>query len=126
MNLREKIKADLAAALQELSVDGYQLTVDRIEVFRPDNSKHGDYSTNVALKIGGKSDQSPMEIAKKTKVAQPTVRQTLDKLMRLKKIERVGQGRSTNYRKIWMKKTILLSFKKLSAGPQHERGKHPF
>jgi len=43
---------------------------------------------------------TPMEIAKKTKIAQPTVRQTLDKLLRLKKIERVGQGRSTSYRKL--------------------------
>lgn len=43
---------------------------------------------------------TPMEIATKTKVAQPTVRQALDKLMRLKKIERIGQGRSTSYRKI--------------------------
>ncbi len=43
---------------------------------------------------------TPMEIAKKTKIAQPTVRQTLDKLMQLKKIERIGQGRSTSYRKI--------------------------
>ncbi|MEA3272533.1 MAG: Fic family protein [Patescibacteria group bacterium] len=43
---------------------------------------------------------TPMEIAKKTKVAQPTVRQALGKLMRLKKIERVGQGRSTSYRKL--------------------------
>jgi Fic family protein len=42
---------------------------------------------------------TPMEIAEKTKVAQPTVRQALDKLMRLKKVERVGQGRSTSYRK---------------------------
>ena len=43
---------------------------------------------------------APMEIAKKTKVAQPTVRQALDKLMRLKKIERIGQGRSTGYKKL--------------------------
>jgi Fic family protein len=43
---------------------------------------------------------TPMEIAKKTKVAQPTVRQALGKLMRLKKVERVGQGRSTSYKKI--------------------------
>jgi len=43
---------------------------------------------------------TPMEIAKKTKVLQPTVRQALNKLMRLKKIERIGQGRSTGYRKI--------------------------
>jgi DNA-binding GntR family transcriptional regulator len=41
-----------------------------------------------------------MEIAKNTKVAQPTVRQALNKLMRLKKVERVGQGRSTSYRKL--------------------------
>jgi Fic family protein len=43
---------------------------------------------------------TPMGIAKKTKVAQPTVRQSLNKLMRLKKVERVGQGRSTSYKKI--------------------------
>ena len=48
--------------------------------------------------IGGMA--TPMEIARKTKVAQPTVRQALDKLMRLKKIERVGQGRSTSYKKL--------------------------
>ncbi len=43
---------------------------------------------------------TPMKIAEKTKVAQPTVRQALDKLMKLKKIERVGQGRSTSYIKL--------------------------
>jgi DNA-binding GntR family transcriptional regulator len=43
---------------------------------------------------------TPMEIAKKTKIAQPTVRQALDKLMRLKRIERIGQGRSTGYRQL--------------------------
>jgi predicted HTH transcriptional regulator len=40
---------------------------------------------------------SPREISEKTKVAYPTVRQAIDKLMRLKKIERIGQGRSTSY-----------------------------
>lgn len=43
---------------------------------------------------------SPREISEKTKVAYPTVRQALDKLMRLKKVERLGQGRSTSYRKL--------------------------
>ena len=48
-----------------------------------------------------KVDKSaPLEIAEKTKVAYGTVRQALDKLMRLKKIERVGLGRSTRYRKV--------------------------
>jgi len=43
---------------------------------------------------------TPREISEKTKIAYPTVRQVIDKLMRLKKIERIGQGRSTNYRKL--------------------------
>lgn len=43
-------------------------------------------------------EASPGEIANETKVAQPTVRQALNKLLRLKKIERVGLGRSTRYR----------------------------
>ena len=40
------------------------------------------------------------EIVKKSKVARPTVKQALDKLLRLKKIERVGLGRSARYRKL--------------------------
>lgn len=48
-----------------------------------------------------KADRAtPREISEKTKVAYPTVRQVIDKLMRLKKIERMGQGRSTSYRKL--------------------------
>ena len=42
---------------------------------------------------------APREISEQTRVAYPTVRQAIDKLMRLKKIERIGQGRSTSYRK---------------------------
>ncbi len=45
-------------------------------------------------------EASPGEISRKTKVARPTVSQALDKLLRLKKIERIGLGRSTRYRKI--------------------------
>jgi len=40
------------------------------------------------------------EIVKKTKIARPTVKQALDKFLQLKKIERIGMGRSTRYRKI--------------------------
>ena len=43
---------------------------------------------------------TPREISEQTKVAYATVRQAIDKLMRLKKIERIGQGRSTSYRKL--------------------------
>jgi Fic family protein len=45
-------------------------------------------------------EATPGEIAKKTKVARPTINQALDKLIRLKKVERIGLGRSTRYRKI--------------------------
>jgi len=40
------------------------------------------------------------EIIKKTKIARPTVKQAMDKLLRLKKVERIGLGRSTRYRKL--------------------------
>ncbi len=39
------------------------------------------------------------EIAKQTHVARPTVSQALEKLLRLKKVERIGQGRTKRYRK---------------------------
>ena len=44
-------------------------------------------------------EATPGEISKKTKVARPTVSQALDTLLRLKKVERIGQGRTTRYRK---------------------------
>ena len=46
------------------------------------------------------NEATPKEIMEKTKIVRPTVNQILDKLIRLKKIERLGQGRSTRYRKI--------------------------
>ena len=45
-------------------------------------------------------EASPKDISRNAKVAQPTVAQALDKLIRLKKVERIGLGRSTRYRKI--------------------------
>ncbi|MFC1483160.1 Fic family protein [Candidatus Margulisiibacteriota bacterium] len=46
------------------------------------------------------SEAAPSEIAKKTKVARPTVNQSIQKLLSLKKIEQLGEGRATRYRKI--------------------------
>jgi hypothetical protein len=45
------------------------------------------------------SEAAPLEIAKKAKIARPTVNQALDKLLSFKKIERIGLGRTTRYRK---------------------------
>ena len=44
-------------------------------------------------------EATPGEISKETKVARPTVSQALDTLLRLKKVERIGQGRTTRYKK---------------------------
>jgi Fic family protein len=43
---------------------------------------------------------TPGEIAKQTGVARPTVSQALNKLIELKRIERIGLGATTRYRKI--------------------------
>ncbi|MFH1611106.1 MAG: Fic family protein [Patescibacteria group bacterium] len=45
-------------------------------------------------------EATPREIVEVTGVARPTVSQALEVLLRLKKIERLGQGRSTRYRKM--------------------------
>jgi len=45
-------------------------------------------------------ETSTGDIAENTKIARPTVKQTLDVLLRLRKIERIGLGRSARYRKI--------------------------
>ncbi|MBU1348735.1 Fic family protein, partial [Patescibacteria group bacterium] len=44
-------------------------------------------------------EATPGEITKATGVARPTVSQAMDVLLRLKKVERIGQGRTTRYRK---------------------------
>lgn len=46
------------------------------------------------------TEATPGEIAKATNVARPTINQALDKLLRLKKVERIGQGRTTHYKKL--------------------------
>lgn len=46
------------------------------------------------------SEASPKRIAEATGVAYATVRQVLSKLLDLKKIEKLGMGRSTRYRKV--------------------------
>ena len=43
-------------------------------------------------------EASPREISQQANVARPTINQAANKLLRLKKIERVGLGRSTKYR----------------------------
>ncbi len=46
------------------------------------------------------AEAAPAEIAVAAKVARPTINQAVDKLLRLRKIERIGLGRTTRYKKI--------------------------
>ena len=45
-------------------------------------------------------EATPGELSKKLKIARPTVSQILTRLLQFKKIERIGLGRSTRYRKV--------------------------
>lgn len=44
-------------------------------------------------------EATPGEISKKTEIARPTVSQAINVLIKLKKVERIGQGRTTRYKK---------------------------
>ena len=50
--------------------------------------------------LGTVDEAAPSEIANATRVPRPTVAQALAKLLELRKIERLGRGRTTRYRKI--------------------------
>jgi DNA-binding MarR family transcriptional regulator len=45
-------------------------------------------------------EATPQDIAEKSDVVRPTVNQVLTKLLELKKIERIGEGAATRYRKL--------------------------
>ena len=45
-------------------------------------------------------EATPNEIAEKADVARPTVNQVLNKLLELKKVERLGEGAAIRYRKL--------------------------
>lgn len=49
--------------------------------------------------LQGVREATPQQIADRTNIARPTVNQTLSKLIKLKKVERLGLARSTRYRK---------------------------
>ncbi len=63
----EELSVTIAAALAALVQRG-SVTLDtdlpeRVTVERPKNKEHGDYATNVALRLGKRSDLAPRELA---------------------------------------------------------------
>ncbi|MBI2611995.1 Fic family protein [Candidatus Gottesmanbacteria bacterium] len=63
------------------------------KILSPNQLKVWEYLRN-------EDEVTPGEISKKSKVARPTVSQALNKLLELKKVERIGLGRTTRYRKV--------------------------
>lgn len=83
----------LTVVLQQSQMAYTLLTGENIEIFlSPKQLAVWDYLQSV-------SDASPNEIAGKAKVARPTVNQVLNKLLEMKKVERIGEGSATRYRK---------------------------
>ena len=50
--------------------------------------------------VQGTDEAGQSEISEKTGIARPTVDQAIKKLMRLKRVEKIGEGRATRYRKV--------------------------
>ncbi len=70
------------------------MSTEQIEnVFSPKQLVVWEYLNKV-------TEATPGEITTNTQVSRPTVNQILTKLLKLKKIERLGLGRSTRYRKV--------------------------
>ncbi len=46
------------------------------------------------------AEAAPLEITEKTGVARPTVNQALARLLKVERIEKIGAGRGTRYRKL--------------------------
>lgn len=70
------------------------LSKENIEkLLSPKQLKVWEYLQNVP-------EATPGEIAKGVNIARRTINQALDKLLRLQKVERVGLGRTTRYRKL--------------------------
>ncbi len=44
------------------------------------------------------TEATPAEMAQNAQVARPTINQVINRLLQLKKIEKIGQGRGTRYR----------------------------
>lgn len=84
--LREQAKQAIQMLLNENDNIENLLSPNQLKVWAYINSTAGETSIQ--------------EITDATKVARPTVRQAIERLIILKKIQRMGMGRTTRYRKI--------------------------
>ncbi|MGM0507832.1 MAG: arginine--tRNA ligase [Fusobacteriota bacterium] len=61
MSLKEIVSSELIRILKEKQID--DKIINNIEIERPNNEEHGDFSTNIAMKLAGKLRNSPRNIA---------------------------------------------------------------
>ena len=93
-NITPWIDFFLTILLQQARIAVELLSKENVEkLLSPKQLKVWNHLENVV-------EATPGDIAKATGVARPTINQALDTLLRLKKIERIGLGRTTRYRKI--------------------------
>jgi Fic family protein len=84
----------LAIALDQAGRAVSLLSKEAVEkLFSPNQIRVLEYFQSV-------DEAAPGEIAEKLRIARPTVSQILSRLLQFKKIERLGLGRSTRYRKV--------------------------
>lgn len=83
----DRLKQQAQMAVELLSAENIE------KLFSPTQLKVWEY-------IQQAGEATPMEMSKKTGTPRPTVNQVIDKLLRLKKVERIGLGRATRYKKL--------------------------
>ncbi len=84
----------LDAFLRQSQIAVELLSAENVEkLFSPIQLKVWEYIQEV-------NEATPREMSEKTGVPRPTINQVLDKLLKLKRIERLGLGRATRYKKI--------------------------
>ena len=62
---RERVRAALAEALQRAQQDGAlpPVPAPEIQIQRPQNPEHGDYSCNLALRLASSMRKPPLDVA---------------------------------------------------------------
>ena len=93
-------KEDISAWLNfflDLILEQSRLAMDLLTQDQPEKTM-SVHQLNVWRVLQNMGEASAGDIVRRSKVGRPTVNQVLTKLLRLKKIERLGLGRSTRYR----------------------------
>jgi len=104
-----KRKTLIESTASSLRMSGINVTYKEVEQIVKQSIDEKKFHKNIKQILSSKQlavleyltkakEAAPGQIADKTKIARPTVNLALDKLIRLKSIERIGMGRGTRYK----------------------------